>query len=394
MEKPKRRSSRVQVAFPIRVRGMSKEHKFFDEKTDTILIGKYGFMTRLHTLVELETEIHVVNLKNNVPGTFRVVWVNTRKQEGFHQVGVETFEVPDDIWGIYFPPVESALDLGEGQAWLVCRTCQQKQLGTVPQAELEYLEVGVLVARECDQCKATTTWEFTMAEARRDAAAAPSSDISKNNTEKRARERVNLSLSLKVIREVGGTVVEDLTKTIDVSHIGAYFLTSQIYKVGERIKVILPYKKDGVGLPVTARVIRLGQPKGTTQNAVAIQMDTAISLPELGAQSATGADGPAANKVRVELRAKGRVPLKLPIKVTRQVHGMHLEEVGETVNISRTGAYFQGSQNYTLGEVVQVILPFKKGEQHIPAHARVVRLDQIPGGSVRRVAIHMGGVKK
>jgi len=392
VETSKRRSSRVQVAFPIRVRGMSKEHKFFDEKTQTIFVGKYGFMTRLQSLVDLEAEIHVVNLKNDVPGTFRVVWVNTRIQDGFYQVGVETYEVPDDIWGIYFPPPESSNDLGEGQAWLVCRTCQQKQLGTVPQAELEYLEVGVLVARDCEQCKATTTWEYTMAEAGPDAAANPSSDVSKAKLEKRARKRVNLNLTLKVIRQMGGTVVEDLARTIDVSHVGAYFLTSQIYQVGERLKVILPYKKDGVGRPIGARVIRIGQPKGTAQNAVAVQMDTALSLPELGANEPAGTDVTAVKKVQVELRSKGRVPLKLPIKVTRQVHGMLLEEVGETVNISRTGAYFQSSQNYSIGEIVQVVLPFKKGEQPIPAHARVVRFDQVPGTSTRRVAIQMGGV--
>ena len=73
---------------------------------------------------------------------------------------------------------------------------------------------------------------------------------------------------------------------------------------------------------------------------------------------------------------------------------MHLEEVGETVNISRTGAYFQSSQNYTMGEIVQVVLPFKKGDQHIPAHARIVRLDQVPGTSTLRVAIHLGAGKK
>ncbi|HEV2349005.1 MAG TPA: PilZ domain-containing protein [Terriglobia bacterium] len=393
MEKSKRRSSRVQLAFPIRVRGMSTEHKFFDEKTQTTFIGKYGFMTQLRHLVNLETEIHVVNLKNDVAGTFRVVWVNTRSQNGLHRLGVEAYEVPDDIWGIYFPPVEPGIDLPEGGAWLVCKTCGQKQLGTVPQAELEYLEVGVLVARQCDQCRATTTWEFTLPGDAEPVAAAASGHERKDGADKRARKRENLGLTLKLIRELGGTVVEDLSKTIDVSHIGAYFMTPQIYRVGEVLKVILPYKKDGVGSPVSARVIRITQPKGTSQYAVAIQMDTALSLPEL-APHASEADLAAAKKAQVELRTKGRVPLKLPIKVTRQVYGMNLEDVSETVNISRTGAYFQSSQNYSVGEMVQVILPFKKGEQHIPVYGRVVRLDQLPGTYTRAVAIHMGTDKK
>lgn len=369
---------------------MSREHKFFDEKTETTFIGKYGFMTQLRTLVDLETEIHVVNLKNDVPGTFRVVWVNTRSQNEFHQLGVEVYEVPDDIWGIYFPPAEPGVDEPEGQAWLRCRTCKQKQTGTVPQAELDYLEVGVLVARDCDQCKATTTWEFINPV---DETAGPPAGELNDKADKRARKRENLNLSIKVIRELSGSVVDDVSKTIDVSHIGAYFLTPQIYKVGEAVKVILPYKKDGVGVPVSARVIRIAQPKGTAQNAVAVQIDTALALPEL-APHVTEADLAAEKKAQVELRTKGRVPLKMPIKVVRQSHGMHLEEVGETVNISRTGAYFQSAENYTPGDMVQVFLPFKKGNPDPPVYARVVRLDHVPGKSTRGVALQMGAGKK
>src|SRR5690349_11604541 len=113
---------------------MSTEHKFFDEETQTKFIGKYGFMTRLRSLVDLETEIHVVNLKNDAAGTFRVVWVNTNSQDGFHQMGVEVHEVSDDIWGIYFPPVDPGLDLPESRVWLRCRTCKQKELTAVPHA--------------------------------------------------------------------------------------------------------------------------------------------------------------------------------------------------------------------------------------------------------------------
>jgi len=373
---------------------MSKEHKFFDEETQTKLIGKYGFMTQIRTLVDLETEIHVVNLKNDVAGTFRVVWVNTRSQDGFHQLGAEVYEVPDDIWGIYFPPVEPSVDLPEGQVWLKCRICKQKQLDTVPQAEVEHLEVGVLVARQCDQCKATTTWEFTQqGDGAPEAAAVSLSDEEKDKADKRARKRESLSLHLKLTRELAGMEVDDVSKTIDVSHIGAYFLTPQIYKVGEPVKVTLPYKKDFKGVPMGARVIRIVRPKGTTLYAVAIQLDEALALPELE-PAVSAAERAAEKKALVELRTKGRVPLKMAIKVSRNAHNMHMEEVSETVNISRTGAYFHSSENYSVGEMVQVILPFKKGNQDLPAYARIVRLDKIPGSTARGVAIHLGADKK
>ena len=389
METSNRRSSRVQLAFPIRVRGMSTRHKFFDEKTQTVLISKYGFMSRLQNLMNLEAEVHVVNLKNEAAGTFRVVWVNTQSQEGFHQLGVEVVEAPDDMWGIYFPPAEPSTDEPAGQVWLVCKNCHQKELGSVPQAELEYLDVGVLVARQCEKCKATTTWEYTMPSE----AAATLSGEEKKKGDKRAKARSNLRLTVKLVREQKGIIVEDVCKTIDVSHLGAYFLTTQNYQVGEIVKVVLPYKKDGARAPVLARVTRTDSRPETSQHAVAIQLETSVSAPELGPELAE-AELAARKKAQVELRTKGRVPLKLPIKIIRQVYGMNLDDVAETSNISRTGAYFQSSQNYTVGENVQVILPFKKGEQFIPATGRIVRMDQLAGTHLRGVAVHIGSDKK
>ncbi len=376
------------MAFPLRVRGMTTQHKFFDEKTHTALIGKYGFMTQLQNLVNLEAEIHVVNLKNDAAGTFRVVWLNTQPHEGFYQMGVEVSEAPDDMWGIYFPPVESATDAPSGEVWLECKTCHQKELGAVPQAELDYIEVGVLVARQCERCKATTTWEYIGP-----AETGPVTPGEGKKEDKRARARSSLKLTLKLIREQRGIIVEDVCKTIDVSRIGAYFLTAQNYQVGEIVKVVLPFKKDGIGAPVVAKVIRTDQPKGETQHAVAIQLETPSSAPELGPALAE-AELAAKKKAQVELRTKGRVPLKLPIKVTRQVYGTNLDDVAETINISRTGAYFQSSQNYTVGETVQVVLPYKKGEQFIPATGRIVRLDNVPGAYTRGVAVHIGSEKK
>jgi hypothetical protein len=365
---------------------MSAEHKFFDEKTQTLLVGKYGFMTRLESLVNLEAEIHVVNLRNEAAGTFRVVWVNTQSNEGFHQLGVEAVEAPDDMWGIYFPPVEPSTNEPGSQVWLACKKCNQKELGTVPQAELEYLDVGVLVARQCEKCKATTTWEYLMP-------AGVASDEEKNKDDKRAKIRSKLKLTVKLIREQKGGPVEDVCRTIDVSHIGAYFLTSQDYQAGQVVKVVMPYKKDGLGTPVAARVIRIDSRTQSPHHAVAVQFDTAISAPELGPELA-GAELAAQKKAQKELRTKGRVPLKMPIKVTRQVYGMTLDDLTETVNISRTGAYFRSTQNYTLGENVQVILPYKRGEQFIPAVGRIVRMEEIPGTKLWGVAVHIAADKK
>src|SRR5579859_1180793 len=387
MNEPIRRSRRIQLAVPIRVRGMSIQNKFFDEEPTTILISKYGFMTQIRSLVDLETEVHVVNLTNEISGTFRIVWVNTRAKDGFHQVGLEVIEVAGSIWSVFFPPDDPASEEPTAQAWLECKSCHQKLLGPIPQAELEHLVVGVVVARQCDRCKATTTWELTIEEVQAPAA---------GEKGPRARTRAALKLNIKVIREVGGNTLEEVCETINVSRNGAYFLSAEDYQVGDCIKIVLPYSKGDVTRPATAIVTRQDQVEGPFNHAVGIHIETEISIPGLARAESEAAGSTLSDKKKIEadLRIKGRVPLKLPIKVIRNTYGMNLEDVGETTNISRTGAYFESSQNYAVGEIVQVILPFKKGQQPIPVPGRVVRLDQQPGSYLRSVAIHMELDKK
>ena len=100
---------------------------------------------------------------------------------------------------------------------------------------------------------------------------------------------------------------------------------------------------------------------------VAIQMEQAVCVPTAEAAA------PAApvEKKRVEHRSRSRVPLKFPIKVVRQRFGRALEDLTETINISRSGAYFRSSQSYDVGETVQVIMPYKPGDVAIPVAGRI-----------------------
>jgi len=90
-----------------------------------------------------------------------------------------------------------------------------------------------------------------------------------------------------------------------------------------------------------------------------------------------------------ENREKGRAPIKLGIKITRSKYGMATHDVGETINVSRSGAYFATSHSYEPGEIVEVILPYQPDGLQIPVKARVIRQDDVPGTYQKRVAIHL-----
>jgi len=117
------------LALPIRVRGMSTENKFFDESTQTILISQHGCMTRIKNLVELDSEVHVVSTKNDVAGTFSVVWVNTTDREGFYHLGLQLLQAEGDMWGIRFPATPSAVSDSDAGSVPLCGIKQHRRFG-------------------------------------------------------------------------------------------------------------------------------------------------------------------------------------------------------------------------------------------------------------------------
>lgn len=280
MDEKEQPRSRVKVAFPIRVRGLSSDNKFFDEPGETCLVSRGLLVTRLQNLVDLETELYVINSDNNVGGLFRVLWVNTQPQEERHDVGLELIQADDDPWGISFPAEQEESAEPAAETWLACQRCHQRLLTPVPEATAEFFYEGFRISRTCDHCRATTPWEFAPAETPEagptaaEAAGVGRIRMKKPHIESRTKGRAPIETDIKVIRAREGTILEDICKTVNVSRHGAYFLTKEAYAVGERVSVVLHYKEGDVSIPVPAYVVRVEPPKDGVHNAVAIRFET------------------------------------------------------------------------------------------------------------------------
>ena len=96
--------NQVSPAIPVLIRGMSSEDCFFEEQTDAESIGPQTVVTRIKSLVNLETEIYLTNLKTSTGGIFRVLWRNVRVEGGFHRVGLQLLEPDSDFRPTDFPP--------------------------------------------------------------------------------------------------------------------------------------------------------------------------------------------------------------------------------------------------------------------------------------------------
>jgi hypothetical protein len=280
MDEKEQPRSRVKVAFPIRVRGLSSDNKFFDEPGETCLVSRGLLVTRLQNLVDLETELYVINSDNNVGGLFRVLWVNTQPQEERYDVGLELIQADDDPWGISFPAEQEESAEPAAETWLACQRCHQRLLTPVPEATAEFFYEGFRISRTCDHCRATTPWEFAPAETPEagptaaEAAGVGRIRMRKPYIESRRKGRAPIETDIKVIRAREGTILEDICKTVNVSRHGAYFLTKETYAVGERVSVVLHYKEGDVSIPVPAYVVRVEPPKDGVHNAVAIRLET------------------------------------------------------------------------------------------------------------------------
>lgn len=264
------RSHRIRAALPIRIRGMSSEHKFFDEQSESLILSDHELMTRIHAEPELDTEIHIASLKNEMTGTFRVSWLSPASQSGAFNVGLERIESEGDLWEMDFPAAADPAIESLPEAQLQCRRCHERRVCTIPEAEEDFIRPGFRIARPCELCKATTIWEFvTETEFSKSEQGGASPKSSANH---RGKGRAPLRIQVKVTRTMYGSVLEDICHTENVSRTGAYFYSQQGYEVGEKLSVVLPYKKGDLAIPLAARVVRLDQPGSGKYLGVAIQI--------------------------------------------------------------------------------------------------------------------------
>ncbi len=269
----------VRLSVPVRARGMSSQHRFFDEETVTRWVSEKVAILDLRSPVDLESEINLENLRTKVTGSFRVVWMVAAAAT--RPTGLQLIESDGDLWGLRFPPLAPGDEEAFPKAWLQCQRCRQSFEAAVPEAESEFLVEGFTLARDCDRCKATTAWNYGVEidALLVDSPRAEAKPAKKTGQELRGKGRAPIKMQIKVVRKRYGLWNEEICETINVSRNGAYFHTPQRYDVGELIEVVLPYKEGDVAIPVPARVVRLDAVKDSDLVAVAIRMEQGQAVP-------------------------------------------------------------------------------------------------------------------
>jgi hypothetical protein len=259
-------SNLIKTTVPIRVRGMSSRHKFFDETTETLYLSPGSFITRLRSHVDPDTEVHVTSNATGQSGSFRVLWINEVEHDGSYHFGMELLDVEGNIWGKSLEAAPDQAVLPAPEARIECNRCHTTQTIPLPEALAEFINDGFRMARHCEQCKGSTGWKFSPE------VVEPDRVRSADGADDRRKGRASIKMKIKVYSDRGGLVGEDVCETLNVSANGLYFKTHQPYEVGEVLKIVAPFVESAVAIPIPARVVRFDRPADASHFAVAVEM--------------------------------------------------------------------------------------------------------------------------
>ena len=135
---------------------MSHEERFFDEQTSTTRVTQDFIVIRLREQVDLDSELHIANMRTQIGGTYRVAWINTRAEQDLYSVGLELLDPEGEIWEPDSIPEVPETEDAAPVVLLECQRCHQRVSTPLPEAETTSLGEGFTIARPCDTCKATT----------------------------------------------------------------------------------------------------------------------------------------------------------------------------------------------------------------------------------------------
>jgi hypothetical protein len=225
-------------------------------------------------------------MRTQIGGTFRVAWINTRAVQGFHSVGLGLLDPEGEIWEPGTIPDIPPSGVSPPTVLMECHRCHQRVSAPVPEADPESLGEGFMIARHCDTCKGTTAWGFrseapaapepssqaTTAQTSEVTSATPAQKRAGVEKDQRLKGRAPIKMLVKITRFKYGKSLADVCETINISRTGVYFATSQIYEVGEKVEVVLPYHPDSVAIPVQGQVVRQDERRETFQKGVAIHL--------------------------------------------------------------------------------------------------------------------------
>jgi len=100
---PKRRSQRVLMQVPVRLRGLDAQGSTFDEETETLAINAHGALVLLQARVTSGAKIHLRHTRTSEEQECNVVFLGPVRGNKA-EIGLEFSAPRPQFWRVAFPP--------------------------------------------------------------------------------------------------------------------------------------------------------------------------------------------------------------------------------------------------------------------------------------------------
>jgi hypothetical protein len=100
---PRRRSQRVLMQVPVRIRGNDSQGKAFEEYTATLAINAHGALVALETRLTSGCKVHMQHKSTQEEQECHVVFLGPVRS-GKAEIGLEFSKASPTFWRVAFPP--------------------------------------------------------------------------------------------------------------------------------------------------------------------------------------------------------------------------------------------------------------------------------------------------
>jgi hypothetical protein len=271
-----RRTTRVLLRIPIKVRGIGANGQPFDEETFTVMIDGHGAEIALKNPPRPGERLTITNLRSGKSCPFRLVRRISKSPSREAEWGVECLQAGANFWGIYFPtkaspPLPAETEIIE--AWLECHQCGSQEMAQLTLEEYKTLGKQPFLKRGCAQCAAPTDWGYSYIETEETFLVDPmlsSGPAPSGGIEKRKAKRLTLKLPVR-IRLADGQ--EATAGTENLSKIGLCVISGARMNVGDIIRLIFGYTEPGGGTEVLGQVVRRQELAGTSRALYGVHLE-------------------------------------------------------------------------------------------------------------------------
>ncbi|MBZ5671848.1 MAG: PilZ domain-containing protein [Acidobacteriia bacterium] len=275
MNEPKRRrSDRVQLTIPLRMKGSDDAGLPFEIPVHTTSLNRHG--ARIYSTRPLSPGqlVRLVNPLRRGEAEFRVVGPVSPPLEQGGEWGVECGNPDANVWGINFP---QRIEESDAKALLECHMCHEVAITRLSLVEVDVLETSGILSRPCKQCAANTPWGYPEKQL---AMGAPPDEYAVLDSaqagvtprrERREHRRIPLQLPVR-IRDYHGGV--EVTTTEDVSKSGFGYVSEKNYYVGEGMLTVCPYSTSGQSIESSSVIVRAHLIPGSARKTYGVRYRT------------------------------------------------------------------------------------------------------------------------